>query len=69
MKLCMNEANVNEGVWFFNVSWYYNVQDYESKAGASTNLWHMILLSPKKTCLVLDRISFIKSGKDKQNIK
>jgi hypothetical protein len=65
----MNEAIVKEGVWFFKVSWYYNVQDHEDKAGASTNLRQMILLLPKKTCLVLDGISFVKSGKDKQNIR
>jgi hypothetical protein len=65
----MNEANVKEGVGFFKVSWYYNVQDDEGKAGAGTNLQQMILLLPKKTCLVLNGISFIKSGKDKQNIR
>jgi len=65
----VNEVNVKEGVWFFKVSWYCNVQDHEGKAGASMNLWQMILSLPKKTCLVLDGISFIKSGKDKQNIR
>jgi hypothetical protein len=65
----MNEANVKEGIWFFKVSWYYNVQDHEGNIGASTNLQQMILLLPEKTCLVLDGISFIKSGNDKQNIR
>jgi len=69
MKLCMNETNVKEYVWLFKVIWYYNVQDHEGKAGASTNLQQMILLLPKKTCLVLDGISVIKSGEEKQNIR
>jgi hypothetical protein len=69
MKLGMNEANVEEGVWFLKVSWYCNVQGYEGKAGASANLWQMILLLPKKTCFVLDGISFTKSEKDKQNTR
>ena len=69
MKLCINEINVKEYVWFFKVIWYCNVQDHEGKAGASTNLQQMILLLPKKTCRILDGISFIKSGEGKQSIR